>query len=124
VDGREVTAAVEMSEVDGVEAVGLAAIAGLLRDQRGCDDLAVEAIICENPVEHEAGARRLVTGANRPLGRKTAEETSNLHEIAGQAHDLGHVGIVAENGGGNRILMNVETDPGRLGHGWIPPIEN
>jgi hypothetical protein len=35
---------------------------------------------------------------------------------------LGLAGIAAENGGGDGILMNVETDPGRLGHGWMPPV--
>ena len=118
------TAAVEMREVDRIEAVGLTAVAGLLRDQRWSDDLAVEPVVRQHPVQDEAGAGRLVTGADGPFGGETTEETSDLHEIAGKPDDLGRVGIVTENGGGDRILMNVETDPGRLGHGWIPPIES
>jgi hypothetical protein len=75
-------------------------------------------------MEHEAGAGGLIAGMNWSLCGEAAKETSNLHEIAGKPDDLGHVGIVAENGGSDRILMNVETDPGRLAHGWIPPIES
>jgi hypothetical protein len=84
----------------------------------------VETVVGQHPVEHEARTGSLVTGSHRTFGRESAKEPSDLHEIPGKPHDLGLAGIVAENGGSDRILMNVETDPGRLGHGWIPPIES
>jgi hypothetical protein len=75
-------------------------------------------------MEDEAGARGFIAGAHGSFRREAAKEAANLYEIAGQPDDLGVIGIVAENGGGDRILMNIETDPDRLAHGWIPPIES
>ena len=50
------TAAIHAREMDGVQTVGLAAVAGTTRDQARRDDLAVEAFLGQHPVQDEAEA--------------------------------------------------------------------
>jgi hypothetical protein len=78
----------------------------------------VEPVVAEDSMKYKAGSGRLVAGSNRAFGGETAKEPPDLHEIAGESDDLRLLRITTENGGGDRILMNVETDPGRLRHGW------
>jgi hypothetical protein len=120
-DGGEVAAAVEPGEHDGVEAIGLAVIAGLSGDEGGSDDVAVEPVGGEYPMEDEACTGGFVTGSDGGLLREATEEPSDLHEISREGEDLRLVVIALENGGGDRIGMHVETDPCILVHGWIPP---
>lgn len=114
VDGREMTAAVETCEVDGIDAVSLAVVPGLLWDQRGSDDFAVKAVLGEYAMKYEAGSGGLVAGSHRALGGELSKEASHLHEISGERDDLGVVALPFEDGGGNRFGMNIETDPGIL----------
>ena len=59
-DGHEVAGPVLLGQMDGIQAVGLAPVAGLLRDQAGGDDLAPEAIVLEAALQDVAGAAGLV----------------------------------------------------------------
>lgn len=110
VDGREVAAAVKMGEVQGIDAIGLAAVAGLSANKRGRDDVAMEAIVFENPVEDEAGPGGLVARPHGPMVREAAKEAADLHEVARKADDLRTLSTWMEDGGRHGILVNIEAD--------------
>jgi hypothetical protein len=121
VNGSQVTTSVETDEIFGVETVGLATFPGFSRDERGSDDLTVEAVSGEHPMKHEPGPGGFVTGFHRSLFREAPKETANLHEIAREPHHSGDLCVSDEDRGRNGIEMHVETDPGILCHGWTPP---
>lgn|GEM_PF-5818016 len=55
-------ATVEPCEHEGVQAVCFTAVSGFAGDERGGDDLAVEAVISENTLEDEASTGGFVAG--------------------------------------------------------------
>jgi hypothetical protein len=114
----EVTTAIKQSQVHCIDAIRLAAVSRLLRNQRWRNHLAVESIFTKHTVQHKAGARCLITGSHRSFGRESAEQLAYLHQIAGKPDNLGLHGAATQNGCGDRILVNIEADPDRLGHGW------
>jgi hypothetical protein len=103
VNGSKVTATVKPNEVDGIESVGLAAIAGLARNKRGRDHVAVKAVLVKDALEDEAGAGGFVTRPHRALLGQAAKETPGLVEIARELNHLWRFDIAVEDGGGNGI---------------------
>jgi hypothetical protein len=99
VHGSEMPAPVELGEHDGVEAIGLTAITGPTGNERGSDDLAVEAVVGEDTLEDEASPGGLVAGADGALISETAEESTDLHEIGRERDHLRLVARPPENGG-------------------------
>lgn len=73
-------------------------------------------------MEDEAGTGGLVAGSHGSFLGEATEQTSHLHEIAGELEDLGLLPLSLENGGGDRISMYIETNPCILVYGWIPPL--
>jgi len=63
-------------------------------------------------LEHVAGAVRLVTGAHGPPGLEPLEMAADLVEVVGKAVHMPGLGIaVPEHGGGDGLLVDVESDP-------------
>jgi len=113
-NGGEMAATVESCEHEGVEAICFTAVSGFTGNERGSDDLAVEAVISENTLEDEASTGGFVASPHwRFLGEVT-EQASYLHEIAREPNDLGLFTIAFENGRCDGISVHVETDPGIL----------
>ena len=120
VDRREMAATVEFGEHDGVEAVGLAAVAGPAGNERRGDDVAVKAVPGEDPLEDEAGTGGLVAGPYRSLLGKPAHESADLHQVGGKGHHLGALGIAREDGGRDLLGVDIETNGNGGTHGWAP----
>jgi hypothetical protein len=121
VDGGEMTAAVEPSEHHRIEAIGFSTIAGFARDERWCNDFAVETVAGEHSLKNEAAAGGFVTAPNGSPLRQTAKQATNLHEITGELDNLGILSVTLKNSDSDRIEMDIETNPYILIHGWTPP---
>jgi hypothetical protein len=115
------TAAIEAYEVDSIEAIRLAAIAGLTGDERRCNNLAMESVALENALENEAGAGGFVARPYRPSLGETTKQPADLVEISRELDDLGMRRGILNNSGGYGIEMHIKTNIGILVHGWIPP---
>jgi len=122
-DRRELAAAQEDRQPAGIEAVGLAVVAGEDRDAaRGGDD-AVDAQVREEAVEAEAEAAGLVDGVDRAAAPEAADQGADLAGLVGQ--DPGRLGLVAvlgEDGDGEGIQVGVdahEEGGGRMAHGPV-----
>jgi len=81
----------------------------------------VKAVPRKDSLEDEPCPGGLVASPNGRLPRKTPEEAADLHEVTGEGNDFGLLGVAIENSGGDRIEMDIETNPCILVHGWIPP---
>jgi hypothetical protein len=121
VDGCQVTAAVESGKHHRVETIGLSTVTGFARNERWCNDIAVETVPGEHPLKNEAGAGGLVTGPHGPSLGQTAKQATDLHEITGKFYHFGLPGVTFEDGSSDRIQVDIETGPYILIHGWIPP---
>jgi hypothetical protein len=109
-DGSQVPAPVEPGEHDGMEAVGFAIIRASSRDQGGGNHLAVESVLGQDSLQHEAGARGFVGGADRAAGRKAAEEMANLHQIGGKGDHLRLIAGALEDGRSDGEGVHVKTN--------------
>jgi hypothetical protein len=67
--------------VDRIKAVGLAPVAGLLRNQAGGDDLAVEAIVFEAALQNISRATGLVATARSAMLAQSAEHAAHGVEV-------------------------------------------
>ena len=106
-NGCEVPAPVESGEHDGIEAVGLAVIAGFSGDEGRSDHLAGEAIGREDTLEHEACAGSLVAASEVSLIREAAKEPTYVHEVTGKLDHLGDIALWSKNGCRDGIGMHV-----------------
>jgi hypothetical protein len=100
-DRGEVAATVEPSKHDRVEAIGLSVIAGLSGDEGRRDDVAVEPVVGEDPMEDEAGTGGFVTRPDGGFFGEATEEPSDLHEIPREREDLRLIAIAIKDGGSN-----------------------
>jgi len=112
VDEDEAVIAEVAADLDGIAAVGLAALAGPAGNERGSGEVALDAPLEEGSLEDVAGTRGLVAGTHRALRLQPLEVATDLVEVVGQAVHMQRLGIaVLEHGGGDGILVDVESDP-------------
>jgi hypothetical protein len=104
-------ATVEPCEHDGVQTVCLTVVSGFTGNERGSDDLAMEAVISENTLEDEAGTGGFVASPHGGFLGEMTEQASYLHQIARELDDFGLFTIAFENGRCDGIRVHVETDP-------------
>ena len=112
VDEHEALVAEVAGQLDGVTPVGLAMLAGPPRDQRGRGEMAFDAPLGEGALQDVAGTGGLIAGAHRALGLQALEVATQLTQVVAQAVDAHGLGIaVAEDGGGDGVLVDVQADP-------------
>jgi hypothetical protein len=121
VDWGQVTTSVQAHEIFSIKTVSLTALATFSRNERGSDNLAVKTISGEHPLKNKSRAGSFVASSHGVVLGEASEEPSNLHQIPREPHYFGALRVSFENRSGNRIEMNIETDPGILRHGWTPP---
>ena len=122
VDGGEITGAQQACEFDRVAAVGLDAVAGFLRDERGSDDETVETLPRQVAMEHVAAGASLV--GEDEAGSLRVEPADELVDVAltgadgADEGDLG-VAVLASVSDRDGVFVHIETDEkgGRLVHG-------
>ena len=115
----QVAGTIVAGKMDRVQAVGLAAVAGLWGNQAGGNDLAVETIFLETTLQDISGPGCLVATAGSTLFAQSPEHPAHGVEIARQALDLGLRAIAEQNGGGDGILVDIHPlslpiNPSRL----------
>jgi hypothetical protein len=120
VNGGEVTATVELGKHDGVESIRLAVIAGSAGNQGRSNDVAVKTSNGERSLEDEPGTRSLVAGSDRGLLGQADKELTDLHQIGRELENLGLIGAVSKDGGGDGLVVDIETDKCYITHGWTP----
>ena len=117
-NGCEQSAAVEFDQVDRIPAIGFLPITSTSGDQGRGDDLAGEAIVLQRPMDDKATAGGFVTYPHRTPFRKSADEFAELVEIGSQTSDLGIGSLILEHGSGDRVLVDIESNPDNRWHGW------
>jgi len=112
VDENEAVVAEVAADLDGIAAVGLAALARSAGNERGSGEVALNAPLEEGSLEDVAGARGLVACTHCAPRLQPLEVAADLVEIVGQAVHMQRFRIaVLEHGGGNGILVDVESHP-------------
>jgi hypothetical protein len=122
VDGGEVPGAKQPGELDGVAAVGLHPVAGLLGEQGGGDDHAGDARGPEIAVKDVAAGAGLVgDDQGGRLARPPAQQRVDVRLAGAEGPDAGDVGgsLLGGVGDGDGVLVDVEPDiqRGRRRHG-------
>jgi hypothetical protein len=112
VDQDEAVVTEVTADLDGIAAVGLAALPGTARDERGSGEVALDAPRGEGALEDVAGAGGFVAGADGALSLEALEIAADLSEVVGQAVHMQGLGItIPEHSDGDGILVDVESDP-------------
>jgi len=112
VDQDEAVVAEVAADLDGIAAIGLSALPGTAGDERGSGEVALDAPLEERALEDVAGAGGFVAGADGALSLEALEIAADLVEVVGQTVHMQGLGIpVTEHGGGDGILVDVESDP-------------
>jgi hypothetical protein len=113
-DWRQVARAVVVGELRRVVPVVLALVAGLLRDERRRDHVAVVAPAGEQPMEHVSGAACLVAAPEGALAGEAVEVALQLGRVVRERIDPGRGRRAGgEHGGGDGLLVHVEPDVDR-----------
>jgi hypothetical protein len=103
----EMTAPVKPGKHDGIEAIGLAVIAGLPGDERRSNHLTREAIVGKKTLQNEACAGRFVATSDWSVCREPAEKPTYLHKVTRELHHFRGIARGWKNGGHDGISMDV-----------------
>src|SRR5579883_1946348 len=82
-DWGEISAPIAACKLEGISAVGLDAITGFDGYQRGGDDFAEDADLCQKPVEYVATGARLIAHAQRLDGPQLLDQLSDCLRLVG-----------------------------------------
>jgi len=111
-DLRQLAGAKAARKLDGVAAVGLDPVTGLLRDQRRCHDVALHAHLGELPVQRVARRPGLVAGLDALRSPELVHELPHRLGAIGNRPQRPHLSATAWLGDrdGDRLGVDIEPD--------------
>jgi len=108
-DRREVAGLVRLGELLGIAAIGLHLVAGLLGNERRCDDLAVDAELGELPVEGVARRSGLVANLETLAAAELFDELAHRFGTVGELAEATDLPTPFGNGRRDGFSVNIET---------------
>src|SRR5258708_3653930 len=119
--GSEIARSITASQLQCITSVSLNFVAGLNRNQRGCNHVAVNAERGELPVEHVSGRTSFVTGAELFRRSELLHAAADGLFAVGNHSDGANFTIGFSNGNGNRVSVDIQTNKSYCFHGPTHP---
>jgi hypothetical protein len=116
IDGGEIAGAQEPSELDGIAAIGLDAVSGFFRYERGSDDETGQAPVGKVAIEDVAARSSLISKHQaRGLGLEPPNESVDVALAGADGANEGDLRrtILDDVGDADGILVHIETDEER-----------